>query len=512
MTQVKRNVVANYLGSAWAALMSFAFIPLYIRHLGIEAYGLVGVFAVMQSWLLLLDVGLSPTLSREMARFQAGAHTSQSIRDLMFSVELVYAIMAVLIAAGSLLAAPALARHWIHAETLSPRVVECAFMVMGAVIAVRWLSGLYKSAITGLQRQVWLNSCTAAFSTLRGLGVVVVLAYLSNTIVAFFAYQGILAVLEAVALGVQVRRILPASPSPPQFRWPALVQVWHFAAGMAVITLLSILLTQLDKLLLSKMLPLKQFGYYALASTVASAIVIALTPINNAIYPRLVELVAQGETAALADSYHKFSQALTLAVVPAAFILALFSRTILLLWTRDQVTTDFAAPLVTLLVIGNTFNALMHNPYSLQLAYGWTRFTVIANTIAVFLLVPAIYLGVSKFGALAAAIIWIFLNVGYIIVAVPLMHRKLLRTEMWRWYVQDISVPAIAALGSAALFYFWAPTPVLNKPIESICFLGMASLATLSSAVLVTPLGRNLLREQFLRAFKSMSKSEFSDT
>ena len=34
MAAIKHNIVANYLGSGWNALMGLAFIPLYIHYLG----------------------------------------------------------------------------------------------------------------------------------------------------------------------------------------------------------------------------------------------------------------------------------------------------------------------------------------------------------------------------------------------------------------------------------------------------------------------------------------------
>jgi len=43
----RRNVIASYLGQAWVALMGLAFIPIYIRYLGIEAWGVMGLFAVL---------------------------------------------------------------------------------------------------------------------------------------------------------------------------------------------------------------------------------------------------------------------------------------------------------------------------------------------------------------------------------------------------------------------------------------------------------------------------------
>ncbi|MHC4521753.1 MAG: polysaccharide biosynthesis protein, partial [Planctomycetota bacterium] len=80
--------------------MALAFIPLYIRYLGMEAYGLIGLFAMLQAWLTLLDMGMAPTLSREMARFGGGSHSVQSIRDLLRSIEIIALIIAGLIALG----------------------------------------------------------------------------------------------------------------------------------------------------------------------------------------------------------------------------------------------------------------------------------------------------------------------------------------------------------------------------------------------------------------------------
>ena len=67
-SRVKLNIIANYSGKAWMTLMSLAFIPLYIKFLGIEAYALIGFFATLTSIFGVLDLGLSATLNREFGR------------------------------------------------------------------------------------------------------------------------------------------------------------------------------------------------------------------------------------------------------------------------------------------------------------------------------------------------------------------------------------------------------------------------------------------------------------
>ena len=97
---LKRNVVANYLGQGWTTLMGLIFIPLYIKYMGIESFALVGIFAMLQAWLALLDMGMKPALAREMARFSGGHHDAHFVRDLLRSVEIVAVVLALAIAAG----------------------------------------------------------------------------------------------------------------------------------------------------------------------------------------------------------------------------------------------------------------------------------------------------------------------------------------------------------------------------------------------------------------------------
>ena len=48
---VIRNTSLNYLGQAYALLIGILILPFYLGHLGAEAYGLIGFFAVLQAWL-----------------------------------------------------------------------------------------------------------------------------------------------------------------------------------------------------------------------------------------------------------------------------------------------------------------------------------------------------------------------------------------------------------------------------------------------------------------------------
>ncbi len=64
---LKRNVLASLLGGAWVAGLMVVLIPLQIRLLGMEAYGLVGLLAMLQIAVVALDFGLPTTVMQKIS-------------------------------------------------------------------------------------------------------------------------------------------------------------------------------------------------------------------------------------------------------------------------------------------------------------------------------------------------------------------------------------------------------------------------------------------------------------
>ena len=474
--------------------MGLAFIPLYIQCLGMEAYGLIGLFAVMQAWLTLLDMGMTPTLNREMARYTAGAHSPQSIRDLLRSLEILCFSLAALIALGVWGASAYLAGDWLRAEKLPTAVVAQALSVMALVAALRFVEGIYRGSLFGLQRQVWYNAANAILATLRYGGAVAVLAWVSPTVQAFFLWQALVSLLSIAVFAASVHQALPNPPLPPKFSREALVGVWKFASGMLGISFLSLLLTQVDKVLLSRILPLESFGYYTLAATVAGVLYMVIAPISQAVFPRMVELITRDDQTALIAVYHQGAQLVTVLTVPAVMLLTFFGGGVVFMWSGDAKLAENTAPILSPLVLGIFLHGLMWIPYNCQLAYGWTSLALRANVVAVFLIIPAIFWVVPKYGAVGAAWLWVALNAGYVLISVQFMHQRLLPGEKWRWYFADILLPVVGAIGISIMATHLQPASYLDR-WHWFAFLAVTGgLALLASIILA-----DCVRVQILR-------------
>lgn len=497
---LRANLIANFLGQAWVGLMGIAFVPLYIKYMGIEAYGLIGLFAVLQAWLSLLDMGLTPTLGREMARFTGGSQTSEQIRDLLRSVEMVAAFMALLISGGLWTASGWLASEWLHSENLPAEEVSHAFAIMGIVTALRFVEGVHRSSLVGLQRQVLVNALSASMATLRGLGAVGVLLWIAPTIQAFFIWQGFISLMTVCILAAATYRSLPAGSRDGRFSLTALRSVWRFAGGMLATTFLALLLTQVDKVLLSTLLSLKEYGYYMLAASAAAALYMLISPVTQAWYPRLCQLHALNDPKGMAYTYHQGAQLVTVIAGSAAIVVVFFSETLLHLWTQDKILAAHVAPVLSLMMLGNLLNGLMWMPYQTQLAHGWTSLAVCTNIVAVAVIVPAILWVTPRYGAVGAAWVWVCLNAGYLLISVHFMYRRILGSEKWRWYARDVLGPlCLSVAGALGVKLYWSNPQTSSSQLAS---LAAAALAALGGAVIAAPHAREViygLVEPYLR-------------
>ena len=497
---VKANVVANYFSQAYIAIVGFVFVPVFIKYLGIEAFGLVAVFAILQSCLALLDMGMKPALGREMARFTAGAHDAQSIRDLLRSVEIAAAAMAAIVSLGTLWSARWVASRWLNVESLPLGAVRHALVGMGMLCALRFVENIYSGSIAGLQRQVLQGVLNSSLVTVRALGAIAVLAWVSPTVEGFFAWQVVVSVITIPILASVVYRELPTCPRPARFSWVSVTGIWRFAGGVMTITLLSLLLTQSDKILLSRLLPLKLFAVYAVAGVLSSALYMLSTPIGAAFYPSFTQLIALRDVAALRLAYHQAAQLSAVVMGSAAIVLSIFADTVLSAWTGNATLTQDASPILRVLAFGTLLSGFIAVPYQMQLAYGWTKLTIKMNAVAVCLLVPLLILVVPRYGGIGAAWVWVALNAGYLLFGIHLMHMRVLPSEKWGWYGRDVIAPASAAVAAALACRYWMPNRA-STMIE-ILVLAFASACAVIAAALVSPLVRAPLGAQMLAAVK----------
>ena len=445
-TSLKANIAANLFGNGCTALISILFIPLYLKYIGPEGYGLIGIFASLQVVLSLLDTGLSTTLNKEIARLGVLPNTQLQMRNLVKTLGSVYWLIAFIAGIIALCISPLIAQHWVHPKDLSVQTITSAFILLSVSIVFQFPSGFYSGGLLGLQRQVILNVLRVLFATLKSVGALVVLIFVSKSVVAFFSWTLFISILQAFTYKYCLWFYLPKVNIKPVFDKQELKRIWRFAAGMTAIGLTGILLTQVDKIILSKILPLEEFGYYTFAFTVGSIMYMIVGPISQSYFPKFSTLLSQNKIAELNKLYHQSCQMVTLLVIPFAIFLSLFSKEILFLWTHNSTTVESTWRITSVVALAVAIHCLMYMPYMLCLANSHTKLAFYTNIIILIFLIPGTIFSAMHFGGLGGATCWLIITIIYFFINPVMIHRLFLKGEAFNWYWNDTVKPIIVCL------------------------------------------------------------------
>jgi O-antigen/teichoic acid export membrane protein len=453
MTTVTRNILANVAGATLGMLAFLAVVPVYLRLLGPEAYGLVGLFTTVMLAAAALDLGLGATLNREIARMTARAGAAAAFADIAATLHA--ACWAVGIAAGGLFAliAPVAGPHWLSFSALSADEVRGALALMGAALPALVVRGFYLAGLNGLQRQGVANLVILGGTLARAAVTVTALHLAGPTVAVFFTTQLVLFYVEVAVLAGALRRCLPAAAREGRVRPATIRPVVAFSAGMAGTMLLGMALMAMDQVILSAILPLAEFGYYTLAVAVAGALGQVVHPVTTAVYPRFSQLFQRGDARGAAEDYHFFSQLVAIVVLPLGALLVFFPADVLGLWTRDADVVRHAAVVLSLRALGTALNTLMHVPHVVQLAFGWSTLGARINAVAVLVVAPATVVLSLTWGAPGAALAWIGFNIGVLLFAMGRMHSRVLPGELPRWYghlLRPALAVAVVGVGARA--------------------------------------------------------------
>jgi O-antigen/teichoic acid export membrane protein len=495
-TSVRLNLSANLVSKILGTVVSLAVVPTYIRVLGVAGYGVIGIWATLETLTKLFDLGISPTMTRELAVGVRRTEETQHVRDLVRTLEVIFWTLGVLIGAAMVLGAPLIATRWLRSSQLSAGQLCASLQLIGILIFCRWPQSFYASGLTGLERQV-LQSWMEFFLTIvRSVGAVVVLVFVSPTIFAFLVWQIAINVVGTALGAAALWWSLPAGRA-PRFRPNLLTQVWRFAGGVTAIALVSMLLNDLDKLVVSGFVSLEDFGYYTLASRMAGMLYLIASSIFAAVYPAFVRLATEQNEVRLAEFYHRSAQTLSLLIFPTAITAAFFANPLIFAWTGNPQIADHAAVIAALLIIGTAFHCTEFLPYAAQLAHRWTSLAFWINLAYVPVTTALLVMFTRKFGGVGAAIVWLLIATSYYATQIPLMHRKILKFQAQQWYVHDVGIPLIACSLTAGLLA--ATLEPVTTRFGAVLTVIVAGLLVGVAGLLASPRVRIELHAQWLQ-------------
>lgn len=473
-SSVIRQITSTLAANLWTALISVLFVPIYVKRLGVEAYGIVGVFVTIQNLSRLFDLGIPVLVNRELARMSTLTGPSQA-KGFVRWLELIYWGLAILVGFVLLCLIPFMAKGWLRPVTLNPESLRLSLQLIAVVTVFQWPTSLYTGGLLGLQKQSSLAAVQSVVATVRAVGAWALLEY-RPTLEVFFLWQLGITVVSTALFRRMLKTALP-SGDPASVSWGAVVGKLRLALSLSGIGILSIPLLQMDKVLLSRLLTLENYGRYMLVCTITTSLYMVINAVYNTVFPRLTRAAALVSTDLLESEYLRGTRLMAALLFPVLVVLVLFPTEVLTAWTGSGILDGSTALVLSLLAVGTALHGLAHLPGALQFACGETRLSLLVNLFSLFLCAPLIWLLTRSFGILGGGMYSVALNLGMLVVHVGLMHRRLLPAARIAWLKANLGLLLVVVAGPLAARWLVPP------PAGRLSSLAVLALVFLIAAV-----------------------------
>lgn len=423
---LRKNAIANYMGTGATALAPILALPWYLMALGPHQFGLLGFVATLQMVLNIVDAGMGQALVRELSMSTASTGPAQArTAALVYGFERIYWLIGLVVGGAVLLLQGVITTHWLHLDLEAIQMGQIAVGGAALLFMVQFPGSLYRSVLIGSERQIVLNKIMLLSTLARhGGGVLAVMQW--PTLQCYLIWHIGIGLLETIARARCAWTTIGYRRSDTFWQPVVIKDCWPAIANLAAASGLGALTTQLDKVLLSRAIAITDFGYYVIAASLAGGVLQLVYPFMQAALPQAIRL--RDDPNALKKLYVKMFYIVFLAATLGLSVYGLCGHLLLNIWLKDSNIATHIYPLLGMLLLGVVLNAVYNIGYTHWIAKGHSARILQVNCIAFVLCLLIIPPSVERFGTIGATTGWLIINLLGLAISLPgvlaTMHEK----------------------------------------------------------------------------------------
>jgi O-antigen/teichoic acid export membrane protein len=404
---IKKDLVANYIGTGVSALAPILALPWYLSALGHKQWGLLSFVALLQGMLAIANSGMAQALVRE---FSNSGTPNSRVGELLVFFERIYWIFSIVAGVCLILLAEPISLYWL--KFTSPSDLELAKITIrgGALLFVfQFPTAVYKSVLTSRGWQSHLNVISIFFVTLRHLGGVLVVSYFLS-IQSYLILHITVTIFESIIFRYFTWRKLDFSHQKNQLKLSEDIRlIFKSSTWLSVCVLISLVTMHMDKLIISWNLPIEQLGYYTIATSLGFGVLQIFNPIATTMLPRLIESRNNPVLRKIILRRILKINLIIIFLIFAGFIL--FGNIFLDFWLKDTLVSHAIYPALGILLLGTCLNALYNIEYMNWITDGNNRKILSVNIVAFLCVIIVMPNLIKNYGIIGASFGWVLINI-----------------------------------------------------------------------------------------------------
>lgn len=430
-----------------------------------------------------LDAGLTATLSREFALVDNSLEEKIKIfKTLESSYFIIVGLSIILLFALSGI----ISNKWLNLNAFDSNKVSFFLKIISFDVGFQLLFRFYMGGLLGLEKQVKANIYQVGWGIIRNGVVVLVIIFLPQLNI-FFLWQALSTVIFTIFLRLSLNKTLKGKYSfdfQPKIEREVFRRIWRFASGMLLISLVACLNTQMDKLAISKLLPIETLGYYTLAVSLALGMIVLVNPISIALLPRMTSLYSSGNKDEASKLFHKVSLFVAILVFSLMANMDFFAKELIWVWTGKMELAEHAHLIIPVISFAYTMLSLSIIPFNIAVANGYTKLNNLLGLISLFVTLPGYWIATRHFGAIGAAYVFCGVQIMVTLVYLYIINKKFIKIRIETIYIKQILLPLIITL-SFAFGFSLVLNGEGNSRIVSLIRIGASTLVTFFAAILI---------------------------
>jgi len=503
MTRLTKNIAYNVVGQGLVLVLSLIAVRFIFRRLGDDVFGIIFFNLVLTSVLVsALELGISATIVREVSSYFEKDHPY--VKALIGTASLLYWGLGILLVGVIWFTAPLLVTHWVNLKSLDAGTAATILRILSATTMVALPKTLYTSVFRGRQMMVLNNTIDVATSASQQAGILLVLL-IGGGVYMVAGWISTSVIIGIIAYVLVAARLVGWDTLRPRFSRAVIHRTLGFTRHMMVISITSLLHTQAAQVIVSKLLPIAEFGFFGFASSTVNRATFVTTSISQAAFPALASLFAAGDRAALLRQYRKLQDLVCYGTLPLFTGLCFAAVPVYTYVFNSPVAHRLLLP-TAFLALGIWMNATISIPYILSIAMGKPQIAARLNLGALIVVLPATTALILRFGIVGASLSLVVYHVLAYAYMVPRICRLCLDAPVRNWYVQVLKV---VCLGALAYIPAWLLLNLIDLSSLSLAILAFA-LGTVVFAAIAYWLIDPDLRQTIQRLPRSLRSSRTS--
>lgn len=400
---LKKNTIWSFFGSAGPMLLGLITIPYLIENIHVEAFGILTLVWALIGYFSIFDFGIGRALTHQVSR-----SISQSIEHELPSI--IKTGLLFMLATGFLgglilaLLSSKLGSEWLNvSKNLEIDTIRCLLIASIGIPLATITSGLkgilegYEDFKSASLLRLILGIANFVFPALSVFFLNNSLEYmvLSLVIARLIVMIGHLIVINK---RISIYSLMVASLADKI----KLKKLLSFGAWMTLSNIISPLMVNADRFLISHILGASVVAYYTIPFDFVIRLLIIPASLTSVLFPRFSNLLNINTKETL-KIYKKSFFIIFKVMLLVSILMISFSYLGLKIWINEDVASK-SYFLLIILMVGVFFNSLAQVPFALIQADGKVKLTSLLHVVEFFIYIGMLVLLANYFGLVGVAI------------------------------------------------------------------------------------------------------------